>query len=133
MSLQRDPTITPAIEEMRELKIEKRKIESMMALLEPGMESYQRRIKENLNNIDRHIEEYKKVIRDGYILKVIQKKKNIARYNETLRLIDAPEISYDSIEIGSDVDDRVYEDRKLFMINSVFEEIQELKNKKKEI
>ena len=77
MSLQRDPTITPAIEEMRELKIEKRKIESMMALLEPGMESYQRRIKENLNNIDRHIEEYKKVIRDGYILKVIQKKKNI--------------------------------------------------------
>jgi hypothetical protein len=133
MSLQRDPDITPAIEELRKLKIEKREIESMMAFSEPGMESYQRRIKQNLNSIDTRIEEYKKVIRDGYILKIIQKKKNIARYNETLRLIDAPEISYDSIEIGSDVDDRGYEDRKLFIINSVFEEIYRLKNEKKQI
>ena len=46
-----------------------------MAFAEPGMESYQRRIMANLNSIDARIEELKKVIRDGYILKVIKKKK----------------------------------------------------------
>ena len=61
MSLERDPTITPAIEEMHKLTIEKREIESNMAFAEPGMESYQRRIMANLNSIDARIEELKKL------------------------------------------------------------------------
>ena len=133
MSLQRDPNITPAIEELQKLTIEKREIERNMAFAEPGMESYQRRIMQNINSIEARIEGYKKVIRDGYIVKIIQKKKNIAKYNEILRLIEAPEISYYSIKIGSEVEDRGYESRKDSVITSFVEEIQRLKNEKREI
>lgn len=133
MSLKRDTVITPAIEQIQKLTIEKREIESNMAFTEPGMESYQRRIMKNLNRIHARIEEYKKIIRDGYILKVIKKKKYITRYNEILNSIEAPEISYDSVEIGSDVEDRRHEGRKMFVITDFFEEIKKLRNDKKEI
>jgi len=133
MSLERDPNITPAIEEMHKLKIEKREIERNMSFAEPGMESYQRRIMANLNSIDARIEELKKVVRDGYILKVIKKKKTITRYNEILKTLEAPEISYDSVQIGSNVEDRTHERRKISVITDFVEEIQRLKDEKKEI
>ena len=132
MSLERDLNITPAIEEMYKLKIEKGEIERNMSFAEPGMESYQRRIMANLNSIDARIEELKKVVRDGYILKVIKKKKNIKMYNEILKTLEAPEISYDSVQIGSNVKDRTHESRKIPVIDFL-EEIQRLKDEKKEI
>ena len=95
MSLERGPIITPIIEELQKLKIEKREIESIMAFTEPDMESYQRRIMVNLNSIDARIEELKKVIREGYIIKVIMKKRIITKYNEILKSLEAPDTPTD--------------------------------------
>ena len=85
----------------------------------------------NLNSIDARIEELKKVIRDGYILKVIKKKKIITKYNEILKSLEAPEISYDSVQIGSNVEDRAHESRKISVITDFVEEIKKLRSEKK--
>ena len=46
---------------------------------------------QNLNSIDARIEECKTIVRDEFIIRTVGMKKDIARYNEILRLIKIPE------------------------------------------